>query len=433
MDVLTALSGEEKPSCVNCLRQGETCDYSIRLNWEGRTKKTASAGLLDSRHSGYTSEIRLSQSRDSGVASIGPLSGVQPQESSVQGSSPERSIRSGVAWDYSRCLEILQDSAPLPPVVLEDNYISYNHDSKHNANVDAAIPPPQPPAPVSASPRLAESPRAVLPEQKFLEDDTHLDRAVRCIKSSPYYFPCEATNYQLHDVSRIESPGSAGDTLPALTSDMHMHPHIRWHISVSPTVSTNSEDVNTRVINKSVASLNGALNVRRVSINSLLSTELNEELDHMLGSSTAGSKRFPCLESDTFDYGLDCGHPDLDLNRNDDAKAIQSCPFLDQTDMHWRTKLELISPEAISDIEEVPRNDYYAKPVPIKIPKPLTPLPSTLLENPINLMYFHHFLNHTARILVPHDCLENPFLSVMPSSKFDRSVPRPELTVYSGH
>src|SRR5689334_10960507 len=37
--VLTRDSGEEKPSCVNCQRQGETCDYSIRLNWDGRSKK----------------------------------------------------------------------------------------------------------------------------------------------------------------------------------------------------------------------------------------------------------------------------------------------------------------------------------------------------------------------------------------------------------
>ncbi|KMP09301.1 hypothetical protein CIRG_09471 [Coccidioides immitis RMSCC 2394] len=35
----TCASGEEKPVCVNCQRQGDTCDYSIRLNWEGRGKK----------------------------------------------------------------------------------------------------------------------------------------------------------------------------------------------------------------------------------------------------------------------------------------------------------------------------------------------------------------------------------------------------------
>lgn len=32
---------EGRPSCVNCQKQGETCDYSIRLNWDGRGKKKA--------------------------------------------------------------------------------------------------------------------------------------------------------------------------------------------------------------------------------------------------------------------------------------------------------------------------------------------------------------------------------------------------------
>jgi Fungal Zn(2)-Cys(6) binuclear cluster domain len=35
---------EEKPSCVNCRRQGEACDYSIRLNWDGRGKKKSEFG-----------------------------------------------------------------------------------------------------------------------------------------------------------------------------------------------------------------------------------------------------------------------------------------------------------------------------------------------------------------------------------------------------
>lgn len=33
------VSGEQKPHCDACVRQGETCDYSIRLNWGGRTKR----------------------------------------------------------------------------------------------------------------------------------------------------------------------------------------------------------------------------------------------------------------------------------------------------------------------------------------------------------------------------------------------------------
>jgi hypothetical protein len=38
---------ETRPTCVNCQRQGETCDYSIRLNWEGRGKKKPDSDKME--------------------------------------------------------------------------------------------------------------------------------------------------------------------------------------------------------------------------------------------------------------------------------------------------------------------------------------------------------------------------------------------------
>ncbi|KAI1166465.1 hypothetical protein F5B18DRAFT_48671 [Nemania serpens] len=38
--------GEEHPVCVNCQRTGEACDYSIRLNWDGRRGKQADSSLV---------------------------------------------------------------------------------------------------------------------------------------------------------------------------------------------------------------------------------------------------------------------------------------------------------------------------------------------------------------------------------------------------
>jgi hypothetical protein len=35
---------EAKPTCLNCQRQDEVCDYSIRLNWDGRGKRKADEG-----------------------------------------------------------------------------------------------------------------------------------------------------------------------------------------------------------------------------------------------------------------------------------------------------------------------------------------------------------------------------------------------------
>ncbi|KAF8451530.1 fungal-specific transcription factor domain-containing protein [Terfezia claveryi] len=51
---------------------------------------------------------------------------------------------------------------------------------------------------------------------------------------------------------------------------------------------------------------------------------------------------------------------------------------------------------------------------PVSIPRGLDPLPPMLVENERNMMYFKHFLSFTARLLVPHDCSENPFKKVLP-------------------
>ena len=39
--------GEEKPVCVNCLANREPCDYSIRLNWDGRSGKGKDGKSID--------------------------------------------------------------------------------------------------------------------------------------------------------------------------------------------------------------------------------------------------------------------------------------------------------------------------------------------------------------------------------------------------
>lgn len=140
-------------------------------------------------------------------------------------------------------------------------------------------------------------------------------------------------------------------------------------------------------------------------------------------SISSESKWHTYLTSVTDNYGLDRGRPDLDLNQNDDHSAI---------DINYA--LGLINPQseslsgtpaAHSPEEEGKRTcfertqyAYYNSPVPINIPRYLSPLPATLVQTPINLMYFHHFLNHTARMLVPHDCDSNPFITVLPSSEF---------------
>ncbi|KAF5866193.1 hypothetical protein ETB97_000728 [Aspergillus alliaceus] len=147
-------------------------------------------------------------------------------------------------------------------------------------------------------------------------------------------------------------------------------------------------------------------------------------MDHELdgGLSSAERKWHAYLTSVTDNYGLDCGRPDLDLNRNDDHSAIDINYALDLINSQIESSLtskdhseDPSTPSSKQNSLDGTRYAYYASPVPINIPRYLSPLPPTLVQTPINLMYFHHFINHTARMLVPHDCGDNPFISVLPS------------------
>ncbi|TID27310.1 C6 zinc finger domain-containing protein [Venturia nashicola] len=158
--------------------------------------------------------------------------------------------------------------------------------------------------------------------------------------------------------------------------------------------------------------------VRRLSVASLIN-DPDEESKPVYRSSI---RQYPITNNPerTTTYGYDLGRRDFDTPRNNDADAIM-----------------IVSPsvsheDTCNDDPSFPVNDfaaefgqrsrdmafepggYYAKPVAIKIPQDLEPLPPQLLENGMNLLYFHHFLNHTARILVPHDCDMNPFRMVLP-------------------
>ena len=135
--------------------------------------------------------------------------------------------------------------------------------------------------------------------------------------------------------------------------------------------------------------------------------------------STAQDKWHAYLTTVTDNYGLDCGRPDLDLNKNNDHAAIEVNYALDLITSTWKNDSTNSNYRSEPEEQNTRRSEYgyYAWPVPINIPRYLSPLPSTLVKNPINLMYFHHFLNHTARMFIPHDCSDNPFISVMPSSK----------------
>lgn len=197
-------------------------------------------------------------------------------------------------------------------------------------------------------------------------------------------------------------------------------------VSQTPALSAGSDDPLRPFVRPSSNSSVETRDDRRVSVASLLSTPTGE---------SANDRPFPgklsitsTSSSDRQCYGIDRGLPDRDIPLNDDQDALSdTTPKLSYVDPMETTDLDAAIEEGHSvfgfgldanDSEDF--GTYYSRPVRVWISCALEPLPDELSQNPMNLLYFHHFLDHTARILVPHDCSENPFKNILPKSKQQR-------------
>lgn len=184
---------------------------------------------------------------------------------------------------------------------------------------------------------------------------------------------------------------------------------------LTPNSSVGSEDPAVRYSANQHSPAYPPPDLRRLSVQSLIHSTQDSNLqdDNPEGGSR---RRYPVTDSVSTTYGYDMGLPDFDTPRNKDDSAI--AVFSPPVGI-----LELNGDFAFAEAEPrgkdmaFGKGGYYAKPVQIRIPKSLEPLPPLLMENKMNLLYFHHFINHTARILVPHDCEKNPFRQILPESK----------------
>jgi hypothetical protein len=140
--------------------------------------------------------------------------------------------------------------------------------------------------------------------------------------------------------------------------------------------------------------------LRRLSVSSLLSgppgMAYNNDRNYVPRSNPEvqdWSVQYQDVYQDTTTWGIDRGIKDLDIGKNDDMNAITGA-----SPIAMRDHLELVLDE---DGELMPiefgfgmemnntafeNGGYYDKPVAICIPRVLEPLPSKLLENPMNLL-----------------------------------------------
>lgn len=185
---------------------------------------------------------------------------------------------------------------------------------------------------------------------------------------------------------------------------------------LTPNSSVGSEDPSVRSSVNHQSPAYPPPDLRRLSVQSLVNN-IHDSSFQEYNADGEPKRRYPVTDSVSTTYGYDMGLPDFDTPRNKDDLAIA----IFSPEMGTR---ELYEGFPFDDTEPRTRDmafgkgGYYAKPVQIRIPKSLEPLPPILMENRMNLLYFHHFINHTARILVPHDCEQNPFRHILPESLY---------------
>jgi hypothetical protein len=138
------------------------------------------------------------------------------------------------------------------------------------------------------------------------------------------------------------------------------------------------------------------VDLRRLSVNSLLASPLAAPYQNTRSSDTTGSswqtQQQNLPQEDTV-WGIDRGFKDLDIGKNDDANAISGASpvamrdhfdlVLDNDGQNQPTEFGFGTTANDTAFKE---GGYYDKPVSVSIPRILEPLPSKLLENRMNLL-----------------------------------------------
>ena len=423
--------GEERPQCLNCDRQGETCDYSIRLNWDGRTKRK---GSNEDKPSSNASSPPLSFERSASHNSDSTIRGSSPNPmgsfvvNQFSSANPTTSVQAPLSYrDHISTSQLSrirdQNTGPYPspadssvdsppPNAMNIQFAGHQYNSD--------MPPP--------FPNLVPP----LPAHSYMQSNyshTSADHQAKRMRLSPSAERLDL--YQKHEAPVNLAPTNGLLNASSMTSPYIPHQYSspsnhNLRVPPTPAASIGSEENQNPVPGPSPQSLpQESPDFRRLSVKSLLS-------DDSPADSTSGSDGvFPGkFDPSSFDstqktkYGIDRGFPDLDLPNNQDSTALNGVTpviglaSLDDQDHESNNDLYSGFGFVANTSEGFQEGAaYYAKPVTVSISKTLEPVPSILRDNPMNLLYFHHFLNHTARILVPHDCSENPFKSILPQSK----------------
>ncbi|KAK3082029.1 hypothetical protein LTS18_007526, partial [Coniosporium uncinatum] len=393
--------GEEKPKCLNCERQGETCDYSIRLNWGGRSKKkdggdSDTSSRTNSPHSAFFSFQANTFSES--LQSPRPASNTHQRASSNISNSPSE-----------------------PPVDSAQALAGYNRPySPYNADYGGTPLTGKLGLPYSSpEPTIHVGSIAVEPRLQSLQAQHTPDYSTPSVASSRgspafgtrgrpespatgmlptfrSYSSYETTDYKQeegleeHRSKRIRLSPNREPTLVGLVSNpnypqmyddrstgfisgTYLSPNAPSSMGAPTPASGLSVETSASQMLKPVQ-LQAPPDLRRLSVNSLLSGPLSE------ASSSQSNFKKPMHRSQrsysdlSTIYGYDLGMPDLDLPNNDDTNAIKimspnTARGVSAFPAERFEQVETDELDSRSRDVTFEKGGYYAKPVSIRIPK----------------------------------------------------------------
>jgi hypothetical protein len=473
---------EARPICVNCSKQGETCDYSIRLNWDGRGKKKPQDGVMAGQSNFFATTPTDTAPKSARRQPAEPFTTFQsfaPGSTSAVDHNARDTEYSEQTTETAMIDPALMLAAASPTAALATDYHSgpgqlhlQYPQSFERYHSGVSVPP--------VSPMLVDAPSPSQAQMGNEVEDLGTNSSVASTSNKSVGFldvesPISTTPYYRSAIGTPAADASLDrpakrvkyDSL-ALTSSML--PPSQPRTLYNDEVQTSTPQLpSPRAISSSFGSDSyrsrrppqGSDQLRRLSVNSLLSGPPDGQLPAQSPGSVQNSDHesqgwSPSVSDvyrDTETWGVDRGFIDLDIGKNDDDNAISG--MSPKAVLH-NQELMIGSPGDASPVEfgfGMESNDtaldvrYYDKPVPICIPRALEPLPTKLLENPMNLLvslysgsqfiftnsiavlckdpqdnkqlhetnlFQHHFLNHTAGCLIPHNCSSNPFRSILP-------------------
>lgn len=368
----------------SCKKNGVKCDYSIRLNWEGRRKKKPEiGGIIDFR------------TTIPAATSIPAKPEISSGKSVFDGARTSPSVESAIA-STSSAISVQQHSLPHMPssrTSLEQLVIS------PQPNFMSEILPPMSHQELNSSDDTFQilRPRSFSqPTQTMRSRPSSLN--LNTINHNPQFNDSfqqnDLSNNQLnhHSLSTINEIGgldtiSYSGTHPLLSPVFSTTPdgfseHSGPQFSARPSLLGNINDQDDRRPG--------------LTVNSLLSgppsREDGSQFPQLVGGGHVLFEHDLDSQEQMSFHGIDRGYKDLDIDKNNDMNAISSgdSPIVnrDPTESYFDPKDSGdLTPTAEfgfgvnANDEKKDNNFYYRQPVPILIPRSFKPLPKKYVQS----------------------------------------------------